>query len=224
MYFSSLTSGAFLMLGTLTGMLQRLRGSLEYIPKLFHVPCKRLFWQQLNSGLNTQFRSFRSELFLSINRLMFEREKEKCIKNCQQTSCKCRYNFLTPSILSPTWISPHRFLGCKWFYLVICVSVTSWYYFWDVTPCSLVEVDWRFGVTSYLNFHGLRVSRNSYQNYSTCWLTNVDIRQCRWKQSVTPKLYGVPSHFSVKQRWRGANISLTEVALTGASSKVCEVT
>jgi hypothetical protein len=65
--------------------------------------------------------------------------------------------------------------------------------FWDMTPCSLLKVNRRFGGTYRLHLQGRRIRRASNQRESRrqaeqgWFLARLILRPWRWRQYVTPK-------------------------------------
>jgi hypothetical protein len=48
-----------------------------------------------------------------------------------------------------------------------CVNISNWTVFWDVIPCSLVEINWRFGGTYCLHIQGRRFAKHATSKKKT---------------------------------------------------------
>jgi hypothetical protein len=93
---------------------------------------------------------------------------------------------------------------------VLTVVVVKSSIFWDITPCSALKVNRRFGGICCPHFRGAKISRARNQhensNSSAChllsdwYLAALVLRPWRWRQNIAPKcrftlngLYGVIS-------------------------------
>jgi hypothetical protein len=63
--------------------------------------------------------------------------------------------------------------------------------FWDVTPCSLLKVNWCFGRICCLHLQGRKISEAKNQQSllpASCWfLARLILRPWRWRRHVPPK-------------------------------------
>jgi hypothetical protein len=90
-----------------------------------------------------------------------------------------------------------------------CVAVLDFRYsrrwlkstvFWDMKPCTVIEVCWRFGGTYCLHFQGPTANQASRKQRTLAYMLWFLFRSWRWMQHVPPKalkicirLYGVTS-------------------------------